>query len=158
MAKKVKENKSKKKYKAVVKILDLSGLSAEKIQKLFWKELYKKKLNEDNIKVFIESGVLDFNTKDKDGFTALYYLRKHPELAISIIELGASLENEIKPRKETNKDIVKAKCPACNRIGQFDDYFDDDIDSLEEVYFCNKCNESFSIFYKRYMSFKTIEQ
>ena len=138
-------------------ILDLFIIHPREVQTLFWKELHKKKLNEDNIEVFLDSGLVDLNAKDEDGFTALYYLRKHPKLAIYAIKLGAKLENEIKPRKEKDTDDVEINCPYCKSDDL--DIEDEDFDDIEFIreYYCLDCDSSFSVVYSIYNHFDRIE-
>ena len=68
-------------------ILDMFTISQSEVQELFWKEfesnLNKKKPNLDNLKVMLESGLVDLEAKDEDSYTPLHWAAMRNSLEVA---------------------------------------------------------------------------
>ena len=79
-------------------ILDMFTISPSEVQELFWKEFEskvdKKKPNLDNLKVMLDSGLVDVNAKRNNDWTPLHSAAYWNSLKVAelLISSGAELE------------------------------------------------------------------
>jgi len=84
------EFQNKDKYE----LLDIFWMHPNEVQALFFNELHKQIPNMDNIRVFLESGLVDVNVKDKLGYAGLHWAvaLNNIELTKKLIDLGADVD------------------------------------------------------------------
>ena len=77
-------------------ILDLYLMDLKEVEELFFKELRRTPPDLENIKVFLDSGLVDVHTKDGDGWTPLHWASWNNSLAVAelLISSGAEVEAE----------------------------------------------------------------
>ena len=77
-------------------ILDMFTISPSEVQELFWKEFWSKidknKPNLDNLKVMLESGLVDLEAKSNIGRTPLHYAARNNFLAVAKLLISSGAE------------------------------------------------------------------
>ena len=88
-------------------LFDMFTISPSEVQELFWKEFWSKidknKPNLDNLKVMLESGLVDVNTKGgKYGWTPLHWAAYNNSLAVAELLISSGAEVNVK-----NESLIK---------------------------------------------------
>ena len=80
--------------------LDMFTITPKEVQELFWKELWSKvdknKPNLDNLKVMLESGLVDLEAEDDEGYKPLYWAIEYNSLEVAQLLISSGVDLEAK--------------------------------------------------------------